>query len=230
MKPTFARLPSPPPPSTSQACARPPKKAARPQPPVEFDPKNLRHKEQLKAWCAEQWPATFRKSLQSGNAIHYHDCCSCFSRRAFCKLAGHPELQSSRLTRMPSFQDVSTADGLYHWVLARLTENRKRGHRTYMPAINRVHFDVEDLEAAEEENERELLRKRVDELGAREQLLSSQVAALKEQNELQLLATKTWYLKYQEAVERHDRGLTSAFTTPLKRLDKTNYGNFEDLF
>ena len=198
--------------------------------PAVFNPRDFKHKELLNQWCQEMWPSTFRKSMQSGNAMHYHGCCTSFSRRAFCKLAGHPELQTCRLSKMPSFRDVCSATDLYHWLLGMLIDDSKRGLTVYFPAINRLHFDTADNENNEPDDEMDSLAKRVEHLTENEKKLTQQVQQLKTENEKLLLATKTWYVKYQDLIERTDNHQNSAFMTPVNKRSKSNFDSFDEIF
>ena len=195
-----------------------------------FNPKDCKQKERLQLWCHEVWLPTFVRSLQSGNAMFFHSCCYGFSRRAFCRLAGHPELQTCRLSKMPSFRDVSSAMDLYHWLLGLLTEDTKRGLTVYFPAINRVHYEAGDHDEFERADDLESLRKRVEQLTVQEKKLAEHVKVLKTENEKLLLSSKTWYLKYQDMLERTDHHPPSAFTTPVQKRSKSNFECFDEIF
>lgn len=216
-------------PSTACGSARPARPPKR-QPPLEhFDAKNPWHKERLRTWCQQEWPATFRKSLQSSNAISFHECCCSFSRRQFARFAGHPPLQSAVLTKMPSFREVCSAEDLYHWMLGRLLDNAKRGLPSYFPLINRVHQELVEVDADDLETEVASLRKRVEAISSNEERLARELKTLRDDNEKLLLSTKTWYGKYQDLLDRQEK-MPSAFTTPLKRGSKTNFDVLEDVF
>ena len=226
----FTKYQYPATPSTSMVAAKNTKRITAQSLPAEFNPKDKQHKDLLHSWCQETWPSTFRKSLQSGNMMHYHGCCTCFSRRAFCKLAGHPELQTCKLSKMPSFKDVSSALDLYHWLLGLLTEDSKRGVKVYFPAINRLHFNPEQSEQEEDDEEMHSLQKRVERLTQQETKLTEQVKQLKSENEKLVLSMKMWYMKYQELLDKTEPNQPSVFTTPVTKRTKHNFESFDELF
>ena len=78
-----------------------------------FDPDKDRHREQLKSWSRAHWLATFKRSLMYGNRLTYHSCCNSFSRRAFAKASGHPELQSISVLQIPDLRTATSSDDLY---------------------------------------------------------------------------------------------------------------------
>ena len=127
-----------------------------------FDPTKEKDKLALREWCHCQWTMTFHKSLAKGNSIHYHECCICFSKRIFVKLAGHPQLQSASVLRIPTFKEINSADSLYRWLLARLEACFFNGRLCYFPTINRFHIEDDELEAISEFDNSDLvyLRKR----------------------------------------------------------------------
>ena len=106
-----------------------------------FDPRMETDKQALKKWCQIHWSMTFQKCLAKGNVIHYHECCICFSKRHFLKTAGHPELQSASVMRIPTFKEITSSEGLFRWLMARLEASSCSGRPCYFPAFNRYHFD-----------------------------------------------------------------------------------------
>lgn len=195
-----------------------------------FDPKDPKHKEKLLHWCTIHWPSTFKKAMSSGNSMFYHDCCTCFSRRHFCKNAGHPPLQSSAVTKMPSFKDVNSSEDLFRWLFKLLADNTKRGQRCLFPSLNRQHILDMDSYNEDRQEELELLRKRVDSLQTQEEHLNTRVKTLSEENDKLLKSAKSWYCRYQELQEAQDKSAISLFSTPFKRKPKSNFEVFEDLF
>ena len=195
-----------------------------------FDPRNPTDKTILLRWCEEHWLTTFRKSMQSSNPLFYHDCCSAFSRRAFSKLAGHPPLQSSPVHRIPSFKEVCSSTDLYQWLLGKLSENHRRGQKVFFPAINRVHYDLQEEGLEDVEDEVQTLHKRLEQVGAVENKLTSQINSLKDDNEKLFNSTKAWYLKYQELADKQDQTISSLLGTPMKKKPKPNFEVLDDIF
>ena len=195
-----------------------------------FDPKDSDHKTKLLQWCSIQWPCTFKKAMSSGNPLVYHDCCTSFSRRHFSKNAGHPPLQSSTVTKMPSFKDVNSSEDLFRWLYKLLADNTKRGRRCLFPSLNRQHIVDLDFNDEDKEEELESLRKRVDSMQKLEEQLANRVKTLTDENEKLLKSAKTWYCRFQELQEEQDKSYISLFSTPFKRKPKSNFDAFEDLF
>ena len=216
--------------STSDCSTQTPKSGKLPTLGDRFDPKNPADKTGLLRWCETHWPTTFRKALQSSNALFYHDCCSCFSRRGFSKLAGHPPLQSCPVTKIPSFKEVGNSEELYVWLLAKLSDNHKRGQKVYFPAINRVHDSQDDDDMQIVEDESTLLNKRFEQLCNLEEKLNQQAKTLKDDNEKLLKANNVWYLKYQDLLDRQENNLPLMLATPMKKRPKSNLEVLDDLF
>ena len=192
-----------------------------------FNPKDPNHRKKLLQWCHLQWMPTFKKSMDQGNSIYYHECCTCFTRRVFSKNAGHPALQSCPLSKIPSFRDVNSAEDLYQWLLRRLTASDKLGQRCLFPALNREHVESFDLEVMNRESEIEQLRKRLEQMSQSESALNKQLTSLKEENQKLLHSSKSWYSKYQELLEVKEQAMWSQFATPLKRQPKSNFEIFD---
>ena len=207
-----------------------PKKKKTCSSPPPFDPKHPTHKTLLLRWCEEHWVKTFRKALQSSNALHYHDCCSSFSRRAFSRLAGHPTLQSSPVHKIPSFKEVCSSTDLYHWLLGKLTDNHKRGLKVFFPAINRVHQEQQDEGPDDGQDEIEMLRKRFDAIDKMESKMNLELKSLKDENDRLSNSVKSWFVKYQDLLDKHEPPLPSMLATPLKKKHKHNVDVFDEIF
>ena len=192
-----------------------------------FNPKDPVHRKKLLQWCHLQWIPTFKKSMEQGNSIYYHDCCSCFSRRVFAKNAGHPLLQTSPVSKIPTFRDINNAENLYQWLLCRLNQSIKLGQRCLFPALNREHVENFDLEVINRDNEIEMLRKRVEEMSQIETKLNKQLSSLREENQRLLHSSKSWYGRYQELAELKEPALWSQFATPFKKNPKSNFDLFD---
>lgn len=196
-----------------------------PDQPALFDPSSLQHKAKLYDWCRTHWPI-FCRSLCHQNAVYYHECCNCFSRRHFSKVAGHRSLQTSSLATITSFKEVRTADDFFRWLLKMLTYNTKKGQQCMFPAINRYHQEVEvkPVKQEVEEEETTMLKKRVIDLN--QQLLALKEDTLKTQKENQRLldSTRLWYQKYQDLLEYEKTRLE--YMTPHKVGRKCSF--FED--
>lgn len=190
-----------------------------------FNPSSLQHKAKLYDWCKTHWP-TFCRSLYNQNAVYYHECCNCFSRRHFFKVSGHHSLQTSSLATITSFKEVRTADDFFRWLLKMLAYNTKKGHQCLFPAINRYHqeVDIKPVQQYIEDEETMLLKKRVNDLN--QQLLTLKEDSLKTHKENQKLleCTRLWYQKYQDLLEHERTGLE--YMTPKKLDRKCSF--FED--
>ena len=183
-----------------------------------FDPNNNEHKARLYYWCKAEWP-TFCRSLLHQNSVYYHDCCSCFSKRRFSKLAGHPCLQTSSVITIPSFKEVESAADLFRWLLKMLTYNSKKGARCLSPAFNRYHIE-EDSKVGQgrksDDEEDTFLNKRVDDLN-RELLQSKQLNThLQKENHRLLESSKAWFQRYQEISDGCYQAIPSELQTPKK--------------
>lgn len=187
-----------------------------------FDPSITEHKARLYYWCQAEWP-TFCRSLLHQNSISYHDCCSCFSRRRFSKMAGHPSLQTSSVATIPSFKEVESSGDLFRWLLKMLTYNSKKGARCLFPAFNRYHIE-EDCKVGQgrdsDDEEGTFLSKRVNDLN-RELVQAKQMNShLQTENNRLLESSKAWFQRYQELSEGCYQAVPSELQTPKKT--KTN--------
>lgn len=183
-----------------------------------FDPNRTEHKARLYYWCQAEWP-TFCRSLLHQNSVYFHDCCSCFSKRRFSKMAGHPSLQTSSVITIPSFKEVQSSGDLFRWLLKMLTYNSKKGARCLFPAFNRYHIE-EDCKVGQgrddDDEESTLLNKRVNEL-SRELVQAKQMNShLKTENHKLLESSKAWFQRYQEVSEGCYLTVPSGLETPKK--------------
>ena len=153
---------------------------------------NPRHTELLREWSRFCW-TTIRKSMESYNPVVYHECCFCFSRRGFAKKAGHCEMQSVSVLKMPSLKLLHGPEELYRWLLDRIKLHHRLGRRPVFPAINRYHTAVED-ESEDTEKQIEHLGKRCDQLEQENRRLRSDNARLLE-------SSQVWCQRYQESME-----------------------------
>ena len=140
-----------------------------------------RHAEQLREWCRLCW-STIKKSMESYNPAIYHECCFCFSRRGFAKKAGHCEMQSVSVLKMPSLKALQGPEELYKWLLDRIKLQHRLGRKPIFPAINRYHTELED-DSEDTEKQIEHLGKRCDQLETENRRLRSENARLLESSQ-----------------------------------------------
>ena len=168
----------------------------KPQP---FNLHNSHHQALLREWCQQAWYGTIKKSIDSGNPVIYHECCFCFSRRAFSKKANHHSLQSSSVQKIPSFKSVESPEELLRWLLDKIRSHQKLGRRTIFPGINRYHCE-DDQEDEEGELDTTMLAKRCEKLDEDLQIATKSLHQLQKDNERLLSSSKAWFHKYQELV------------------------------
>lgn len=195
---------------------------------VVFNHRNNRHRKDLLQWCRLHWDSTFKRSLHQANPMYYHDCCTCFSRRGFYKIAGHPCLQSSSVMRIPSFKTVTNADQFYRWMLGMYITNSARGQKSYFPAVNRFHVEEETLETEAIDEETTCLKKRVEDMHKNIAEHNKKLKELEVMNQQLLASSKSWHQKYVDLLEKQDNQLPVEFQTPLKK--KTKYFEVFDLY
>ena len=194
-----------------------------------FDPSCAQDKAKLMDWCKRYWRTIFLKSLQNQNVMHYHECCTSFSRRSFVKLAGHPALHSSSLLRIPSFKEVLTAEDFYYWLLKLLTDRAKAGLPCRFPAINRAHIDeTDEPEELKVGDDRTFLQKRVDELQVKLEWLEERLTTADYDKQKLLRCAHNWYEKYQEAADQGRSAVPLEFQTPQKVKPKCSLFFEED--
>jgi hypothetical protein len=151
-----------------------------------------RHCELLREWSKSYW-STIKNSMNSYNPVTYHECCFCFSRRGFAKKAGHCEMQSVSVLKMPSLKALQGPDELYKWLLDRIKLQHRLGRKPIFPAINRYHVEVED--------ESEDVEKQIEHLGKRCDQLENENRRLRSENAKLLESSQAWCLRYQESLE-----------------------------
>ena len=194
-----------------------------------FDPSCAQDKAKLMDWCKRHWRTIFLRSLQNQNVMHYHECCTSFSRRSFVKLAGHPALHSSSLLRIPSFKEVVTAEYFYYWLLKLLTDRAKAGLPCRFPAINRAHIDeTNEPEELKVGDDRTFLQKRVDELQDKLDSLEEMLINANEDRKKLFRCAHSWYEKYQEAADQGRSAVPLEFQTPQKVKPKCSLFFEED--
>ena len=174
------------------------------------------HLEKLRCWCSAHWNATFRRSLMYGNRLTFHWCCICFTRRAFCKVAGHPPLESVSVLHIPSLRVATGPEDLYNWLLDIAKQRAKLGETMFFPSINMHHIEKNEIEhCTDDEDEENLLQKRVADMQAENQTLREELLRLQKVNQTLLSSTKNWHRRYQELEEKmYSSCLT--YETPLK--------------
>ena len=165
--------------------------------PTTFNLHNTHHQALLREWCHDAWFGTIKKSIDSGNPVVYHECCFCFSRRAFSKKANHNAVQSSSVQRIPSFKSVESPEELMRWLLDKLRTQQKLGRRTVFPSINRYHTE-EDSQAEDTDQEISCLTKRVQRLDQDLVQAHQTITQLQRDNQCLLKSSRSWFAKYQE--------------------------------
>ena len=190
--------------------------------PLVFQPNNKLHRDRLLQWANETWTTDFFKPISAGNPPVYHDCCCAFSRRAFAKQAGHPDLQSSAVTRIPAFKEVQNAQELYAWLLKTLQKNAKQGHHCFFPRFNVHHSDDVGLDDQDPCAVICELRRRLRELQAIAKHQEATIGKLQRDNDNVLHSMKHWYGRYQELKEEVEKQPPTLFNTPAKRSATSN--------
>lgn len=189
-----------PPSETKALCDASTQHSDSPAPEVEYyrvdDP---RHSELLREWSRLSW-TTIRKSIDSYNPVVYHECCFSFSRRGFAKKAGHCEIQSASVLKMPALKAIQGPDELYKWLLDRIKLHQRVGRKPVFPAINRYHADMED-ESEDTEKQIEHLGKRCDDLQRELVQLHSENKRLRVDNSRLLESSQSWCQRYHERAE-----------------------------
>jgi len=141
--------------------------------------------------------------MDSYNPVVYHECCFSFSRRGFAKKAGHCEMQSVSVLKMPSLKALQGPDELYKWLLEKIKLHQRLGRRPVFPAINRYHTEVED-ESEDTEKQIEHLGKRCDRLERELAELQQENHKLRSDNTRLLESSQSWCQRYQESLEWTD--------------------------
>ena len=170
-----------------------------------IDPENSNHIEWLQAWCRAHWLSTFKRALMYGNALYYHKCCNCFSRRTFSVTSGHPCECTVNIRKVPGFKEVESATSLFVLLLEMINQACKEGKKILFPSINRRHYQ---LSANEKEMsllvENAVLAKRCDYQERDLQALKEQVQVLQIDNQRLLESSKTWCWKYQALLDQQE--------------------------
>ena len=198
------------------------------EPLVRFNHRSSHHRRDLLHWCRQNWDSTFRRSLSQSNSVYYHDCCTSFSRRGFVKVAGHPQLESSSVQRIPSFKTVTDGDKLYHWMLGIFAQNAARGQPSYFPAVNRFHLQLETQDNEDIDEQVVFLKKRVEDLQNNFAEQGKRLKEIETMNNQLLASSKSWHQKYYSLLDKQEPQIPSEFETPVKRT--TKYFEFSELF
>ena len=172
-----------------------------------FDLNSADHAQELKNWCRFHWSNTLTKGMKNYNAPTYHDCCLCFSKRGFAKKAGHPELQSASVLKIPTLRSVENPEDLYEWIRNRMEIHNRIGKKPLFPSINTYHSSQNEQEKTEVEEgvEKEYLVKRFEELAIKQKESQEKINQLIEDNKRLLASSKNWCIKYQELLSTKDK-------------------------
>ena len=195
--------------------------------PLRFDPDCKKHRQRLLQWCNETWNADFKRPMQGGNPPFYHDCCCAFSRRTYARHAGHPKLQSSQVTRIPTFKDLETSEDFYTWMYKLLCSNKRRGDHCFFPRFNVPHTEDDGVDEEETPARFQELNKRLQEATSMMTRHEETIQTLKTENEQLLHASKSWYQKYQELMDASDKTAEVLYATPMKKNNR-NFLVLED--
>ena len=163
------------------------------------------HHERLKEWCEANWPTFFVRERDKRQRITFHECCFCFTRKTFTSGSGHP--QTANVVFYPGLesQDLKTPTDLYDWLIRRIRFHQKAKLPLIFPRINITHHRrYVRLEWSPEDDETELLNKRVNEL-------KTQVTGLTKQSSTLKLSCRHWYDSFVN--------LTDAYNLVIKPLD-----------
>lgn len=190
---------------------------------TKFDPENKDMRQALRRFCEETWEPDFKKAIHSGNPPVYHDCCCAFSRRTFCRHAGHPPLQSSSVMKIPAFKEMQDHKALYTWLLKTLQGNKRRGERCLFPRFNIVHNEDDPVDTEDKDMAIALLNKRIEELIKLNAQQEQTIKKLRTETDQLLHSSKSWYQKYQELLEHPEKTGYSAFNTPMKRTNNQGF-------
>ena len=162
--------------------------------------------QELKNWCRFHWADTLSKAMRNCNSPIYHDCCLSFSKKGFAKKSGHPELQSASVLKIPSLRSASSPEDMYEWVRERMLIHHRLGKTPVFPTINTVHISSQEDETdTEEEEQREYLGKRCQELAHQQREALEKITQLAEDNKKLQASSKSWCLKYQELLLTQDK-------------------------
>ena len=178
------------------------------------------HKE-LKAWCRIHWQYTLCKGIQGCNAPTFHDCCLSFSRKGCVKRSSHPSIQSCSVLKIPTLKNTSNHEELFRWLKERLRLHSRLGKKTYFPSINVAHFTDDEDENVNIEEQMEVLGKRYHTTLLELDKVREENSRLTDDNMRLASASKSWCVKYQELLYKHQEE-TASYTqyTPIKPLRK----------
>lgn len=180
-----------------------------------FDLDDPSHDAKLRLWCRVHWSATIKKSMDSYNSLTFHDCCFSFSRRGYTKRWDHPILESFPISKIPTLKLVSSEEELHSWLRNRMQERAKAGKTMVFPSVNTRHLlppDQRDTDLSPCQTE--FLRKRLVELSQEKQEVLSQIDKLKNDNARLHASSKSWFDKYQEAIQSREQSIEN---TPVKK-------------
>ena len=190
-----------------------------------FDLDDPRHDEKLKQWSKLHWTNTIKKSLDNSNAVTYHDCCFCFSKRGYSRKWSHPQQEALCIAKMPSFKAITTEEEFSFWLRDKMIERTKKGMILIFPSINIPHLGISHpIESFSSSPQTDFLKKRCLELSEEKQEALSQLERLKADNTRLYASTKSWFDKYQEAIKSKEESLLQ---TPVKKKGSSSK---EDIF
>lgn len=119
---------------------------------------------------------------------------------------------------MPTLRAITSEEELHSWIRNKMQERQKAGKTLIFPSINSPHLSPPDhLHDPLASPDSSFLRKRCLELSHEKQDVLSQIDQLKADNAKLLSSSKSWFEKYQEAIQSREE---SRHTTPVKKRIK----------
>ena len=151
-------------------------------------------------WCKNHY-SDFKKSIDNYNAMTYHDCCNCFSKRGFAKNSSHPPLQSAYILKIPTLRTVTSPEELCSWLKNRMKVHRNEGRKALFPGMNRHHSAIsEDKLVVGREEQLELLKNKYENLLREKVLFEKKIEKLKDDNSRLQASSKSWMKLYHTAI------------------------------
>lgn len=191
-----------------------------------FDPEDPRHRQKLLEWSRKHWASLFEKAFLHRNSLFWHFCCSSVSKRRFMESAGHPTLHTQAVFRMPSFKAITSPEQLYQFLLDLLQQAVARGFKPFLPAINRLHVDLETSDTLVLQRQLADLRSQLEDKTSVFERIRIRAERLEEQNKKLISTARTWCQMYHSLLETREDQTPHPLSSPTKHKEI----NFVDLF
>lgn len=179
-------------------------------------------------WAKFHYTDTIKKGIENSNIIYYHECCFCFSRRSFCKKAGHPMHFTHSILKVPGLKDVTTASEFYDWLRQKIQEHKDNGRSPLFPGINRYHREHDfTLQTPFLDELVDFLTKKCERLKEEKEAYALEIEFLRYDNDRLQASSKNWMDLYQGTIKNPDDDsllkklelpLPSNWGTPKKKL------------